>query len=174
VGEEGLRYLETSFLPLLNLGRADRRGCGKVDPLVSWANLFPSHDPINAPARIRLQFQEQIQRRCVLPFFVFRQLRLSNTENLAEVCLCQVKTANFADAATDFLEVRSKLNILLDYITYSSVLFFMRITRARFQLSYRMWAVAKAIVTNGTDAGLYALDGNGGANDALWMPRPGS
>jgi len=48
-------------------------------------------------------------------------LRLSNTENLAEFCLCQVKTANFADAATDSIEVKSKLNILLDYITCSSV-----------------------------------------------------
>jgi len=38
------KYWELSFLPLPNLGRADRGGCGKVDPLVSWANLFAGAD----------------------------------------------------------------------------------------------------------------------------------
>jgi hypothetical protein len=89
-------------------------------------------------------------------------LRLSDSEYLAEVCLCQIKTANFADAATDSLEVRSKLNILLDYITYDSVLFSVRIATPNANFLIACGRLRRQLSQMAPMAALYALDGNGG------------
>jgi len=50
---------------------------------------------------------------------------LTDTEDFAELRLSKIKSPNFPDSVSDGLEVKPRLNILLDYITYSSLLFSM-------------------------------------------------
>jgi len=103
-------------------------------------------------------------------------LRLSNSENFAEVCLCQVKAANFPDAATDSLEVRSKLNILLDYITYGSVLFTLRIRVAQLTFLIAWGRLRRQLSQMAPLAGIVRFDRNGRVSQAcsVRMPHPES
>jgi hypothetical protein len=52
-------------------------------------------------------------------------LRLSDAQDFAELRLSQIEATNFPDPPSDGLQVKYEFNILLDCITFGSLLFSM-------------------------------------------------
>ena len=74
-------------------------------PFVSIASLLAFDNPIQALARMLLQFEQEFERGHALTFLVFGQLRLPDPEHPSEFRLGEIKTSNLPNAATDGLEV---------------------------------------------------------------------
>ena len=64
-------------------------------------------NPIDTPAGVSLELQENFGRRGAQPQLVLRQLGLGDAQDLTELDLGQIKSADFPDAAPDGREVGS-------------------------------------------------------------------
>jgi len=78
----------------------------RVNPDLTLRDLqeiAASDNPVEAAARIRLQFQQQLQRGRTQPLLVLTQLRLADSQHFSKLPLRMIKTSNLPDSTPNRL-----------------------------------------------------------------------